>query len=163
MYYYYVHTYSHLHIKFHHGFNLPNNGSFTVFTGVNVPVPCRAFMSRCAHSHVRLVRVCGYIAIVLWPPRPTGGVTGIPAMYNTHSQTCYVARRSCHGQTRALYWGSPCGPRVKWWCAHSHLIDSREGLWELWLPAMTNGAYRITLWPSWATKQVLLTTHTLHI
>jgi hypothetical protein len=70
-----------------------------------------------------------------------------------------VAVMAKHGQ---LYWGSPCGPRVKWWCAHSHLIDSLEGLRELWLPAMTNGAYRIALWPSWATEQVVHNTCTSH-
>jgi hypothetical protein len=90
-------------------FNLPI-GLFTVLPGVNVPVPCRAFMTRCAHSHVWLVRVCGYIAIVHWPPRPTGVVTGIPVMYNTHSQTCYVVRRSCHGQTRAVVLRFPLWP-----------------------------------------------------
>jgi hypothetical protein len=88
-------------------------GLFTVLLGVIVPVPCRVFMTRCAHSHVWLVRVCGYMAIVLLLPRSPGVVAEYQWCTTTHSQTCCVVRRSCHGQTRAVVLRFPLWPSCK--------------------------------------------------
>jgi hypothetical protein len=81
----------------------------------------------------------------------------------THSRTCYVVRTGAYAHSAvSCILGPACDLSVKWWCAHSHLINSLWRIREFWLTAITRSARVIALWPRRATEQVSHNTCTTH-
>jgi hypothetical protein len=141
--------------------NLPTNGLSHGVHGCNRKVQGHGVLSDARET---LTRCNGYRRMCTWPSRLPGGVHEHTDDVRQHivRLAMWFGPELAHSAVRCIL-GSAGDLSVKWWCAHSHLINSLWRIREFWLPAMTRTAYVITLWPGWATEQVLHYTRTLRI